>query len=96
MLNTRQAAEQLGVTERQVLRYVHAGLLEAEQLGTSPNAPWVISDESLEKLVAQRAAQPTRNRTRGRRRATTSNEWREGEGENGQTADHATTESLSQ
>lgn len=94
MLNTRQAAEKLGVTERQVLRYVHAGLLEAEQLGTSPNAPWVISDESLQKLVAQRAAQSPRNRTRRKRRAATG-EWREGEGSDSRRAEPATSGSLS-
>lgn len=65
MLSTRQAAERLGVSERQVLRYVHAGMLEAEQLGTNPNAPWMIHDESLERLLAQRREQ-TQRRHAGR------------------------------
>jgi excisionase family DNA binding protein len=36
---TRQAAQRLGVTERQVQRYVHAGLLEARQFGDYVTAP---------------------------------------------------------
>ncbi|NJK82076.1 MAG: helix-turn-helix domain-containing protein [Chloroflexaceae bacterium] len=60
MLSTRQAAERLGVSERQVLRYVHAQMLEAEQLGTNPNAPWMITDESLERLLTQRRDQAQR------------------------------------
>ena len=57
MITTRQAAQRLKVTERQVLRYVHAGLLTAQQLGDHPTAPWVITDESLEQLLQARAAQ---------------------------------------
>jgi excisionase family DNA binding protein len=63
VLSTRQAAERLGVSERQVLRYVHARLLEAEQLGTNPNAPWMITDESLERLLMQRQEQAQRRRS---------------------------------
>ena len=47
---TRQGAQRLGVTERQVQRYVHAGLLEARQFGEHATAPWMITDESLERL----------------------------------------------
>ena len=61
---TRQAAQRLGVTERQVQRYVHAGLLEAQQFGDHPTAPWMITDESLERLIALRAAEPHRFRQR--------------------------------
>lgn len=64
MLSTRQAAQRLGVTERQVQRYVRAKLLEAQQFGDYPTAPWMISDESLERLIALRAAQPYRFRRR--------------------------------
>ena len=64
---TRQAAQRLGVTERQVQRYVHAGLLEARQFGDHPTAPWMITDESLEQLLALRAAEPQRFRRRGQR-----------------------------
>ena len=63
---TRQAAQRLGVTERQVQRYVHAGLLEAQQFGDHATAPWMITDESLERLIALRAAEPQRFRRRGR------------------------------
>lgn len=63
---TRQAAQLLGVTERQVQRYVHAGLLEAQQFGDHVTAPWMISDESLERLIALRTAEPERFRRRGR------------------------------
>jgi len=63
MLSTRQVAQRLGVSERQVLRYIHAGLLAAEQLGTAPNAPWMIHAASLEQFLAHRqprlARQPT-------------------------------------
>lgn len=55
MLSTRQAAERLGVTTRQVRRYVQAGLLEAQQLGDYSTAPWVITEASLERLLATRA-----------------------------------------
>jgi len=61
---TRQAAQLLGVTERQVQRYVHAGLLEARQFGDHATAPWMITDESLEQLIALRAAEPHRFRRR--------------------------------
>lgn len=64
MLSTRQAAQRLGVTQRQVLRFVEAGLLAGQQLDDYPNAPWLITEESLEQLVAARAAQPPR---RGRK-----------------------------
>lgn len=57
MITTRQAAQRLHVTERQVLRYVHAGLLTAQQLGDHPTAPWVITAASLERLLASRTAQ---------------------------------------
>jgi len=61
---THQAAQRLGVTERQVQRYVHAGLLEARQFGDHVTAPWMITDESLEQLIALRAAEPHRFRRR--------------------------------
>lgn len=67
MVSTRQAAQRLGVTERQVQRYVHAGLLEAHQFGDHPTAPWMISSESLDRLIALRAEQPQRFRSRARR-----------------------------
>jgi len=59
---TRQAAQRLGVTERQVQRYVHASLLEAQQFGDHATAPWMITDESLERLIELRAAEPHRFR----------------------------------
>jgi len=62
---TRQAAQRLGVTERQVQRYVHSGLLEAQQFGDHPTAPWMITDESLDRLITLRAAEPQRFRRRG-------------------------------
>ncbi|GEM_PF-2098680 len=55
MLTTRQAAEQLGVTPRQVRRYLDAGLLQGEQLGEYPTAPWAISEESVAQLREERA-----------------------------------------
>ena len=64
MLTTRQAAERLGVTQRQVRRFVEAGQLVAQQIGDYPNAPWVITEESLERLAATRAEHPPR---KGRR-----------------------------
>lgn len=67
MLSTRQAAERLGVTERQVQRYIHASLLEAQQFGEHPTAPWMISAASVERLLALRAEEPQRFRRRTRR-----------------------------
>ena len=67
MLSTRQAAERLGVTERQVQRYIHANLLEAQQFGDHPTAPWMISNTSLGRLLALRAEEPQRFRRRTRR-----------------------------
>ena len=66
MLTTRQAAERFGVTQRQVRRFVEAGQLIAQQIGAYPNAPWVITEESLERLIADRIAHPPR---KGRRPA---------------------------
>lgn len=66
MLTTRKAAERLGVTQRQVRRFVETGQLVAEQIGDYPNAPWVITEESLERLVTARTTDPPR---RGRRPA---------------------------
>jgi hypothetical protein len=68
MISTRQAAQRLGVTQRQVLRFVEAGLLAAQQIDDYPNAPWLISKESLEQLVAARTERPPR---RGRKPAET-------------------------
>lgn len=62
------AAERLGVTQRQVRRFVEAGQLVAQQIGDYPNAPWVITEESLERLAATRAERPPR---KGRRPAAT-------------------------
>ena len=67
MLSTRQAAERLGVTERQVQRYIHAKLLEAQQFGDHPTAPWMITDASVEQLLALRTQDPQRFRSRSRR-----------------------------
>lgn len=67
MVSTRQAAQRLGVTQRQVLRFVEAGLLAARQIDDYPNAPWLIATESLEQLIAARVAQPPR---RGRKPTT--------------------------
>jgi hypothetical protein len=64
MVTTRQAAERLGVTQRQVRRFVVAGQLNAQQIGDYPTAPWVITEESLDYLIAARAADPPR---KGRR-----------------------------
>lgn len=60
MVGTRQAAQRLGVTQRQVRRFAKAGLLDAQQLGDHPNAPLAITEESLERLAAARAADPPR------------------------------------
>lgn len=73
MVSTRQAAQRLGVTQRQVLRFVEAGLLAAKQIDDYPNAPWLITEESLDQLMKQRAAQPPR---RGRRPASAPSERR--------------------
>ena len=64
MLTTRQVAERLGVTQRQVRRFVEAGQLSAQQIGDYPNAPWVITEESVARLAASRAEHPPR---KGRR-----------------------------
>jgi Helix-turn-helix domain len=66
MLSTRQAATRLGVTQRQVLRFVEAGLLHAQQLDSYPNAPWLIDEASLDQLITARSTKPPR---RGRRPA---------------------------
>lgn len=66
MVTTRQAAERLGVTQRQVRRFVETRKLIAQQIGDYANAPWVITEESLEHLIAARAAHPPR---KGRRPA---------------------------
>lgn len=71
MVSTRQAAQRLGVTQRQVLRFVETGLLVGQQLDDYPNAPWLITEESLEQLVAARAAQPPR---RGRKPAASTSQ----------------------
>ena len=68
MISSRQAAQRLGVTQRQVLRFVELGLLTARQIDDYPNAPWLISEESLEQLIATRTAQPPR---RGRKPTAT-------------------------
>jgi hypothetical protein len=67
MVSTRQAARRLGVTQRQVLRFVEAGLLNAQQIDDYPNAPWLITEESLGQLVVARTEQPPR---RGRKPTT--------------------------
>lgn len=54
MVGTKQAAKRLHVSSRQVIRYVKAGILEANQFGDYPTAPWIITEESLEKFVAER------------------------------------------
>lgn len=73
MVSTRQAAQRPGVTQRQVLRFVEAGLLAARQIDDYPNAPWLITEESPEQLVAARVAQPPR---RGRKPAVTPSQRR--------------------
>lgn len=65
-VSTRQAAQRLGVTERQVQRYVRAGLLEAQQFGDYTTAPWMITNDSLERLLVLRTAQPERFRRRSK------------------------------
>jgi hypothetical protein len=67
VLSTRQVAERLGVTERQVQRYIHAELLEAQQFGDHPTAPWMITADSVERLLALREQEPQRFRQRIRR-----------------------------
>lgn len=62
MLTTRQAAERLGVTPRQVRRYVADGLLEAQPLGDYSTAPLAISEESVERLLQSRSEGPQRRR----------------------------------
>ncbi|MBC8162408.1 MAG: helix-turn-helix domain-containing protein [Roseiflexaceae bacterium] len=62
MITTRQAAQRLGVTERQVQRYVHAGQLQAQQLGNYSTAPWAIDEASLEHYIATRAQQRKQQR----------------------------------
>lgn len=71
MLTTRKAAERLGVTPRQVRRYVSEGLLDAQPLGDYSTAPLVISEESVERLVQARATRPPRRqRTMAERSAS--------------------------
>ena len=39
----------------EVQRYIHAKLLEAQQFGDHPTAPWMINDASVEQLLALKA-----------------------------------------
>ncbi|PDV96828.1 MerR family DNA-binding transcriptional regulator [Candidatus Chloroploca asiatica] len=64
LLTTRQAAARLGVTPRQVRRYVSRGLLQAHPLGDYPTAPLAITEESVAHLVEVRAAHPLPRRQR--------------------------------
>lgn len=64
MLTTRQAAERLGVTPRQVRRYVISGLLDAQPLGDYTTAPLAITEESVERLARARADGSARQRRR--------------------------------
>lgn len=54
MVSTRQAAAHLGVTERQVRRFIRAGLLVAQQFGDYTTAPWMITEESVAQLLVAR------------------------------------------
>lgn len=62
MLTTREAAKRLGVTPRQVRRYVAEGLLAAQPLGDYSTAPLAIDEESLARLEQERASNPQRRR----------------------------------
>jgi len=64
VLTTRQAAARLGVTPRQVRRYVAAGTLEARPLGDYPTAPLAITEESVERMAQTRTEDSTRRRRR--------------------------------
>lgn len=64
MLTTRKAAERLGVTPRQVRRYVAEGLLEAQTLGEYSTAPLAITEESVERLAQARTGGSPRRRPR--------------------------------
>jgi predicted site-specific integrase-resolvase len=64
VLTTRQAAERLGVTPRQVRRFAKAGLLDAQPLGDYSTAPLVITEESVERLAQARVEDPPRRRRR--------------------------------
>lgn len=67
VLTTRQAAERLGVTPRQVRRYVAEGWLDAQPLGDYSTAPLAITEQSVERLAQARADAPPQRQ----RRATT-------------------------
>lgn len=67
MVGTRQAAQRLNISQRQVRRLVASGLLRATPLGDHPNAPLAIDEASLEQLAQERAADPPRP---GRRAVT--------------------------
>ena len=71
MVSTRQAAHRLGVTQRHVLRFVAVGLLVARHIDAYPNAPWLITEESLVQLIQARTEQPPR---RGRKPTTATTE----------------------
>lgn len=62
MLTTRKAADRLGVTPRQVRRYVADGLLDAQPLGDYSTAPLAITEESVTRLAQVRADNPPRRR----------------------------------
>jgi hypothetical protein len=55
MLTTKQVAARLGISTRQVLRYLESGLFQkAEQLGDYPTAPWAIPEESLTSFLLEK------------------------------------------
>jgi excisionase family DNA binding protein len=59
-LTTLEAAERLGVTDRQVRLYIQSGRLEAEPFGRA----WLIAEKALEKFT-----QPPKGRPRKRVRS---------------------------
>jgi excisionase family DNA binding protein len=55
LLTVRDVADQLGVSERSVRRYIHDRKLWAVKLGDGPQAPVRVEPAELERFVAKGA-----------------------------------------
>ena len=66
IISTREAAARLGVTPRQIQRYVRLGYLQGEAFGEHSTAPLMIQSESIDRFLNYRADHPAKFRPRAR------------------------------
>ena len=51
LISSAEAAKRLGISQIHVTRLINWGKIKAIKIGTAPNSPWLIDEESVQQYL---------------------------------------------